>query len=319
MITAIFSTYNGAKVLPQMLESLTRLEAPAGGFKVIAVNNASTDETAAILESYKDRLPLTVLYEAGKGKNRAINQALPLAEGDFYIFCDDDIVVPPDWLKCWREVADANAEYDVFGGVTLPLWPEEPSPWILNEVNHGIAFATHSDNQAEGACRPSTIHGTNMAVRASLFADGLKFDTEIGPDGTAAYAMGSEAALSQRLWRAGHKCWLTRKAPVRHIIRREQMTRDWLIRRAYRFGKGEFMLYGRPQLESALLALKNTVKGIVFPLLLPRMSEAAAWRRMWQWCVDRGYEDGARQARGLPPRWDGAGLQIGVRAQRQAG
>src|SRR4051812_9217289 len=80
MITVLFSTFNGADTLPVMMESLTRLNPPPGGWKLVAVDNGSTDGSGDLLLSFSGRLPLTVLSEPAKGKNRALNRGLEIAE-----------------------------------------------------------------------------------------------------------------------------------------------------------------------------------------------------------------------------------------------
>src|SRR5215469_15134533 len=115
----MLSSRNGARHLNRVMDGFAALHAPEGGWKMIAVDNASTDGTGDILRSYAGRMPLTVLTEATPGKNRA----LECAQGDFYIFVDDDVIVLSDWLKAWREAADSHLEYDLFAGCTRPRWP----------------------------------------------------------------------------------------------------------------------------------------------------------------------------------------------------
>jgi hypothetical protein len=76
-----------------------------------------------------------------------------------------------------------------------------------------------------------------MAVRAPIF-EFFRFDEDVGPDGSAEFAMGSETELTARLATHGHKCWHCASAVVQHIIRRHQLTREWVLRRAIRCGRG---------------------------------------------------------------------------------
>jgi glycosyltransferase involved in cell wall biosynthesis len=50
--------YNKARLLPRLLASIERQQVP--GIEVVAVDNASTDDSAAVLESWRDRLDLRV-------------------------------------------------------------------------------------------------------------------------------------------------------------------------------------------------------------------------------------------------------------------
>jgi glycosyltransferase involved in cell wall biosynthesis len=302
MITVMFSTANGGRDLERMLNGLTEVVAPSGGWRLIAVDNASTDGSGDIMRSYAGRLPITVLTQPLRGKNRALNLALDQAEGDFYIFTDDDVVVHKDWLVKWRRVADAQASYDLFAGFTRPLWPHEPPKWILSEVDMSVVFATH-DGMQEGPCSAACMYGTNMAVRAFVFQDGLRFDTGIGPDGSSSYAMGSDTEFALRLERQGLKCWLAAEPFVEHIVPPEHLEARWILRRGYRWGRGLARMRLPYPCTPRVLAQKNSVKTIVYPVLLQILPKEAWWRRQWQWMVDRGYEDGARENRGQQPRW----------------
>ncbi len=48
-ITVVMATHNGAPTLPLTLEALKRVEAPAAGLEIIAVDNASSDGTRDLL------------------------------------------------------------------------------------------------------------------------------------------------------------------------------------------------------------------------------------------------------------------------------
>ncbi|MGB0748692.1 MAG: glycosyltransferase [Magnetospiraceae bacterium] len=237
MLSILFATRNGAPTLPRVLSAYEALQAPKGGWKVIIVNNNSDDETAAILDSYKNRLPLTVIDQPKPGKNRALNLGLTAAEGDLVVLTDDDAVPEADWLQRWRQVADSTAEADLFGGRVLPLWPEPPPDWILNAVPLQATYAISRDTLADGPVISSQIFGPNMAVRRTVFDAGHRFDEAVGP-APGQYRMGSETEFTRRLTQAGYKPWFSNAPRVGHIIRPWQMDRDWIIKRSARLGRG---------------------------------------------------------------------------------
>jgi glycosyltransferase involved in cell wall biosynthesis len=294
MITVLFSSHNGGPDLRRMMDSLVGLESPDGGWQLVAIDNASTDGTGDLLRSYADRVPMRVLTEPLKGKNRALNLGLGQAEGDLYIFTDDDVIVPKDWLVRWRAVANAQPEYDVFGGSTRPLWPYDPPRWIKDWVNVQVVFASH-ENMHDGPCDTGYVWGTNMAIRASVFRRGATFDASIGPDGSSNYAMGSDTELARRLEGEGAKCWFATEPFVDHIIPPEYLDRRWILNRGFRWGRGLARMgfpypYGAEQ-----LALRNRLRRLLYPLVFPLMAEESRWRRSWSLVVDQGYEAGSRE------------------------
>jgi glycosyltransferase involved in cell wall biosynthesis len=237
MINIVFASHNGARTLPRMLEALSSIEVPAGGWKIIAIDNASTDATTQVLESFAGRLPIVVTHCASKGKNSALNSALPLVDGDLVIFTDDDILPAVDWLTSLKKAADENPDYDIFGGAIEPDWPHPPAQWIIEQVHLGVTYALTDPALPTGEISPKQIWGPNMMVRGRVFSNGHRFSESIGPRAGTSYIMGSETEFTTRLAGHGYRSWFTSEARVRHMIRPEQMDREWILGRALRYGR----------------------------------------------------------------------------------
>jgi len=239
MISIVFSTYNGKQTLPIMLKAFTNLVIPKGGWELIAVDNNSTDNTKPLLQEYESLLPLTILFERNNGKNHALNKALNYIQGDIIVFTDDDIIPQPDWLIKIRETADKNTSFSIFGGKIEPYWNTPPNLWNTDWINQGIVYAITSESNDSGEISAGKIWGPNMVIRRHIFDKGFKFNTKIGPNGTNTYAMGSETSFTFMLEKKGYKCWFEPSMVVKHIIRENQMSSQWVLSRAIRFGKGE--------------------------------------------------------------------------------
>ncbi|MFN7987384.1 MAG: glycosyltransferase family A protein [Thermoanaerobaculia bacterium] len=96
-ITVGIITRNRASDLEECLESLTRqARAPD---EVLVVDNGSTDRTAAVLDSFRAQLPLTVEFLAQAGIPSARNKVLEHARHEVIAFTDDDCVLEPGWLQ----------------------------------------------------------------------------------------------------------------------------------------------------------------------------------------------------------------------------
>ncbi len=315
MLTVFFSSRNGARTLPRVLDAYTRLGTVPGGWKLVVVDNASTDDTPSILSSFVPRLPLTLLRETGAGKNRALNRALPHGEGDLYVFTDDDAVPEPDWLRRLRQAADAHPDHAVFGGSIRPFWPQDPPAWMAGfKVPLNVLYSITAEK--EGPVSANLVWGPNMAIRAEAFAAGHRFDDQVGPDGSPGYAMGSETEFNMRLERAGYKAWFAESAIVHHMIRPEQMSVEWMLGRAYRHGRGirRFdpsrvptdgpLLDGVPLPVVARQAFYRTAAALARPLPPSRKRFWLLWREQWY----RGLADSFRDKAGpaAPVRQPGA-------------
>lgn len=294
MITVLLASHNGASRLPRTLSAFERLEEPAGGWQLVVVDSASTDGTCGVVSRYRSRLPVRCVRHSRRGKNAALNIGLGHIEGDLVVLTDDDVVPAPDWLVQLKAAADRQPDYAVFGGAILPLWPRAPDPWITRVVPLGAAYSITDPKQAEGLLGWRFIWGPNMLVRASIFANGARFDESIGPDGTKTYRMGSESSFTERLAEQGFRFWHAPEARVQHVVRPNQFDRAWLLGRAFRHGrcladnqlaKAEAPRWaGVPRwvVRRGLTALGGAA------LALLRFDSDAAFRRAWDLHITAG-------------------------------
>lgn len=239
MLTVIFATHNGEGTLPGVLEAFAGVTPPVGGWRLIAVDNASTDATGSLLAECERRgdLPLSVLREDRKGKNRALNAALERARGDLVVLTDDDVLPEPDWLVQMRKAADDHPDFAIFGGAIRPAFPAPLPDWLdPADVSFGVLYA--ATRSASGPCSADHVWGPNMAIRSEIVERGLRFDPEIGPGVSARYPMGSETEFTVRLERHGYRAWFVAGAVVRHIVRPHQISEAYVVGRAYRHGFG---------------------------------------------------------------------------------
>lgn len=260
MLTVLIATYNGAATLPYVLKEYSNLESPTGGWKLVIVDNGSTDQTREIIASFRQRLLLTYLYEPKQGKNMALNTALPTVLGDLVVFTDDDTLPHPSWLRLLRSAADSNPSFAIFGGPIMPKWESPPEEWIMAWVPLGPTFTVLTPLD-EGPIHPRLVFGPNMAVRTSIFQHGYRFDETIGTHGSN-YAMGSETEFLRRLAQEGFQAWHCRNAVVQHIIRSSQMSEEWVLARAVRYGRGQYRMEAKNPPKQPLSLL-----GIPIPLL----------------------------------------------------
>lgn len=233
------ASFNGAGTLPGVLDAYCALLPPDGGWVLRIVDDGSTDGTAQLVASYRTRLPLQLLRLARGGKSAALNAALEIAlredPSDLFVFTDDDAIPDPAWLRHLEACAREHPGHAIFGGTIVPGWPEAPPDWVLRLVPLGVAYGV--TNCAEGPVFPGLVWGANMAVRRAVFEAGHRFDHRIGPN-AGSYAMGSETEFTRRLGQQGYHAWFCQAARVTHQIRPSQLRREWLLARAYRFGRG---------------------------------------------------------------------------------
>jgi len=238
-ITVVIATHNGAHVLQRTLQGYVDVAASDANWKIVLVDNASTDATAQIIQSFTGQLPLTALYVGQPGKNEALNAAISELEGEIVVLSDDDAIPQSGFLDAWRAAFKRMPEYDLFGGEIDLLFEEPPPDWFLREQPRFEELYSLRKGVAEGPIQPDQIFGPNMAVRRRLFDENMRFDTRIGPNSTDPnYGMGSETEFCVRSVRQGYRSGFANGPQVLHIVRPHQIRQDFWDGRAYRLGRG---------------------------------------------------------------------------------
>ena len=237
MLTVLMATYQGAGTLPEVLKAYCKLDSPNDGWNLIIVDNGSTDSTKEIIASFRSRLPLTYVFEPTLGKSAALNTGLRGVTGDLVVMTDDDALPRPDWLVQMRLAADSQPSFSIFGGAIVPHWEIPPEDWILKPPQYILSITDPS--WEDGPTVAASVYGPNMAVRSEVIRAGYRFDASLGPVGPL-YLMGEDTEFVQRLSKAGFRAWHCKRAVVAHMIRREQMKKKWMLRRAMRYGSAHY-------------------------------------------------------------------------------
>jgi glycosyltransferase involved in cell wall biosynthesis len=149
--TIFVATYNRAGDLREMLESVCAQDTGGGfTFEVVIVDNNSSDDTRAVVERMAQtaRIPVRYLFEARPGRGFALNRGLPEVRGRYYAIVDDDLILPPDYLRTVHSAARAH-DHSVafFGGRVLPLWRGDAPPWLDRKHWSAIAMADYGESE----------------------------------------------------------------------------------------------------------------------------------------------------------------------------
>lgn len=127
-VSVIVPVYNDPEGVRVTLESLTALDYPDDSYEVLVVDNASTDETPDIVESFAaDHENVSLLFEREiQSSYAARNTGIERSAGDVLAFVDADMHVDEEWLgQAMAELERSGADYM---GCDVELYtPEEPT------------------------------------------------------------------------------------------------------------------------------------------------------------------------------------------------
>jgi glycosyltransferase involved in cell wall biosynthesis len=169
-VSVVIPTRNRSKLLATTLHAVLRQQAV--DLEVIVVDEASTDDTPAMLAAIRDSRVQFLRHEAPRGVSTARNRGAEEARGDWIAFLDDDDLWAPDKLARQLEAATAaDRDWVYTGAVNIgddlqivygrpPLPPEEVVPAIVRY------------NAIPGG-------GSNVVLRRSVFRRVGPFDTRL--------------------------------------------------------------------------------------------------------------------------------------------
>lgn len=115
-VSIIIPLYNQAAYTQQCLESL--VASTTSDYEVVLVDNASSDETADLLQSLEGDVRI-IRNAENLGFARACNQGAAVAQGQYLLFLNNDTLLLPGWLEPLTAVLDQEADVAVVGAKLL--------------------------------------------------------------------------------------------------------------------------------------------------------------------------------------------------------
>jgi GT2 family glycosyltransferase len=232
-ISVIVATYNRAALLAKCLESL-RGQPFENGDQVIVVDNASTDDTPAVVERFARIFPIPILalLEGRPGKTPALAAGISRASGAILALTDDDVCVGTGWISTIRERFVADPELALLAGRIDPRWARPSPSWlVLGRERYGrlsapLGLVHYGEAQPLG--RRSAVGG-NVAMRRDVLSALGGFAAHLGRmRGTL--MCGEDHDLSQRVVTAGYRAVYDPTLCVRHWVPAERGRLSYFLR-----------------------------------------------------------------------------------------
>ncbi len=98
-ISFLIPCWNEQDTLGHTIESVLALDYPKNKFKIIAIDDGSTDATWERLQAYKDNPQVVILTKKNGGKHDALNYGMTFADTDLVASFDADTEISPDALR----------------------------------------------------------------------------------------------------------------------------------------------------------------------------------------------------------------------------
>src|SRR5215831_17217743 len=221
-VSVTIVTYNSGRFIRRCLESV--LAQRYRGLEIIVVDNASTDGTADILETFDGRC--RIIYNPDNiGFAAAQNQAISLARGDWILTLNPDVLLLPNFVEAMVEGGNLSPKIGTVCGKLLTILasfdlPEKPlvdstgiyfTPMLRHldrgsqEVDNGHFL---NDEFVFGATAAAALYRRTMIEDVSL--DGEFFDPDF-------FVYREDADVAWRAQLLGWRCIYTPHARGYHV------------------------------------------------------------------------------------------------------
>ena len=224
-VSFVIPVHNGAEFVEDTLRAV-REQADGRPFEVIVVEDHSTDNSWALLESLGRDWPFRLLASEQRGVAAALNQGIRAARHPVVCQIDQDVVLEPGWMV--RVLADLDdGGVAAVQGYYVP--PADASAWVrVMALDLQDRYRRIRGRDTDHVCTG------NVAYRVTALHQVGLFDERLG--------YGSDNDLSYRLRAAGYRLLLNREARSVH------RWRDGLfgyLSQQYGFGYGRLDLVSK--------------------------------------------------------------------------
>jgi glycosyltransferase involved in cell wall biosynthesis len=223
-------TYNRSRWLRETLEFITRQDYPSDRWEILVVDNNSSDDTRAVVESFSGApKPPLYFFEKNQGSSYARNRGIAEAKGEIVIFTDDDMLGGPGWLRLIVApfLLPGNERVAAVGGEVVPVFPEGLPKWLVNQWRP-LDFR-HDVGPLRSNQLPMTA---NLALRTVVFKHVGLFRTDLGRIGNHSL-FNEDHDLCRRVFAAGYTMWYTPDGMLQHQIPANRLTFKYTFKQVY--------------------------------------------------------------------------------------
>ena len=116
MFSVIIPVYNGEKHIDNAIESV--LKQDLDDYEIIIVDDGSKDNTAAVLEKYRQSENIRIISQKNQGVSAARNRGMDEAKGSYFVFLDADDIWYPDHLSVMSSLIEKYPDAGLYGTFT---------------------------------------------------------------------------------------------------------------------------------------------------------------------------------------------------------
>ena len=230
LTSIVILNYNLRVYTQNLIESIRKFTIP-NTYEIIVIDNGSTDDSLAYLQTQSD--VNLIVNKQNKGFPKGCNQGMEIAQGDEILLLNNDTIVTPNWLTNLRTALYSADNIGAVGPVTnacsnmqqidIP-YENTLSPHIMTDIER---FACHHNHSApQKWYKWMTLVGFCMLIKREVYKKIGKLDEIFSPGNY------EDDDYSLRIRQAGYELLLCKDTFIHHFgsstfgtITAEELTR----------------------------------------------------------------------------------------------
>lgn len=158
-VSVYITNYNYSRYLRRAIESV--LTQSLRNFELFVIDDGSTDDSRAVMESYAGREGVELVYQQNRGLNVTNNIALRLARGEYIVRLDADDFFEPDALETMTRILDADPQV----GLVFPDY------YVVDRDERKVEHVNRLDFSKEVHLLDQPAHGACTMIRRQHLLD----------------------------------------------------------------------------------------------------------------------------------------------------
>ncbi len=225
--SVIVPVFNRPDEIKELLESLTKQTYK--DFEVIIVEDGSEIDCREVVERYKSLLDIKYFYKENERPAIARNYGARYATGDYLVFVDSDVIVPPQYF----EVVNRELEKDPVDAYGGPDAAAKDFNALQKAISYSMtAFITSGNIRGGEKIDKYYPRSFNMGVKKEVFE-------AIGGFPVTRMWPGEDMVFAIEIIRRGYRTRLIKDAYVYH---KRRNTLKSFFRQVFRFGKTRYII-----------------------------------------------------------------------------
>lgn len=241
MLTAIICTYNRAKYIGNLLESIAANDFGKSEYEILLVDNNCTDNTHEICEAFATVHPdvqFRYTKEPEQGLSAARNRGIKEAKGDIIVYVDDDALVNSDYLRAYAEWFATHPETMAAGGPIEPLYETLEPNWMTPYTKALLTAWMNYGDKVREYPKGRFPGGGNAAYRKEVFEKVGLFNTALGRKGNSLMAS-EEKDIFDKMHALNMEVLYLPTPVLHHIIPQAKLEPEYFNRVTYQIGCSE--------------------------------------------------------------------------------